>query len=68
MLIPAILAPQVAEIRRNAVRSQPGQIVHETLSQKYSTQKRAEGVAQVVEYLPSKSEALSSNPNTAKNK
>jgi hypothetical protein len=28
--------------------------------------KRARGVAQVVEYLPSKFEALSSNPNTAK--
>jgi hypothetical protein len=31
-LTPVILATQKAEIRRIAVRSQPGQIVHETLS------------------------------------
>jgi hypothetical protein len=30
------------------VRSQPGQIVHETLSQKYLTQKRTDGVAEGV--------------------
>jgi hypothetical protein len=35
----------------------PGQIVRETLSQKYPTQKRAEELAQVVEQLPSKHEA-----------
>jgi hypothetical protein len=36
-----------AEIRRIAVQSQPRQIVHETLSQKYLTQnKRIAGVAQ----------------------
>jgi hypothetical protein len=29
----------VAEIRRIVVQSQPGQIVYETLSQKYSTKK-----------------------------
>jgi hypothetical protein len=33
-------------------------MVHETLSQKYPKQKSAGGVAQVVEYLPSKREAL----------
>jgi hypothetical protein len=33
-LMPVILATQEAEIRRIAVLSQPGQIVHETLSQK----------------------------------
>jgi hypothetical protein len=33
-LIPVILATQEAEIRRIVVQSQPGQIVHETLSQK----------------------------------
>jgi hypothetical protein len=32
--MPVILATQEAEIRRIAVLSQPGQIVHETLSQK----------------------------------
>jgi hypothetical protein len=46
----------------------PGQIVRETLSQKYPTQKRAGKVAQVVERLPSKYEALSLNPNTTKKK
>jgi hypothetical protein len=43
-----------------------GEIVRETLSQKYPTQKRACGVIQVVAYLPSKCEALSSNPSTTK--
>jgi hypothetical protein len=37
-LMPVILATQKAEIRRFAVRSQPGQIVCETLSQKCPTQ------------------------------
>jgi hypothetical protein len=32
--MPVILATQEAEIRRIAVRSQPGQIVHGTLSRK----------------------------------
>jgi hypothetical protein len=35
-LMPVILATQEAEIRRVVVRSQPGQIVRETLSQKYT--------------------------------
>jgi hypothetical protein len=34
------------------------------LTQKYPTQKRAGGVAQVVEHLLSKREALNSNPST----
>jgi hypothetical protein len=34
------LATQEAEIRRIKVQSQPGQIVHETLSQKYPSQKK----------------------------
>jgi hypothetical protein len=42
------------------VQSQPRQIVHETLSQKYPAQNRAGGVAQGI--------ALSSNPSTAKKK
>jgi predicted transcriptional regulator len=40
-LTPVILATQEAEIRRVEVRSQPGEIVHKTLSGKYLTQKRA---------------------------
>jgi hypothetical protein len=42
-LKPVNLATQEAEIRRMVVRSQPGQIVCETLSQKHSTQKRSGG-------------------------
>jgi hypothetical protein len=45
-LTPVILAMQEAEIRRIMVQSQPRQIVHETLSQKNPSQKRAVGVAQ----------------------
>jgi hypothetical protein len=48
-LTPILLATQKAAIRRIAVQSQPGQIVHETLSQKYPTQGRDGRVAQVVE-------------------
>jgi hypothetical protein len=44
-LMPVILATQEAEIRRIVVRSQPGQIVHETLSRKYTHKKRAGGVS-----------------------
>jgi hypothetical protein len=44
-LMPIILATQEAEIRRIEVRSQPGQIVHKTLSQK-THQKKAGGVGQ----------------------
>jgi hypothetical protein len=45
---PIILDTKEAEIRRINVRSQPGQIVFKTLSQKYPTQNKAGGVAQVV--------------------
>jgi hypothetical protein len=45
---PVILASQQAEIRRIMVGSQPGQIVHETLSRKHPIQKRVGGVAQNV--------------------
>jgi hypothetical protein len=38
-LMPVIVATQEAEIRRITVQSQPGQIVHETLSQKNPSQK-----------------------------
>jgi hypothetical protein len=43
-----IFATQEAEIRRIAVRSQPGQIVCEILSRKNPSQKRAGGVTQGV--------------------
>jgi predicted PP-loop superfamily ATPase len=49
--MPVILATQKAEIRRIMVRSQPGQIVCETLAQKKKknpSQKRAGGVIQGV--------------------
>jgi hypothetical protein len=46
--MPVILATQVAEIRGIEVQSQLGQIVHNTLSQKNASQKRAGGVAQDV--------------------
>jgi hypothetical protein len=47
-LTPVILATQEAEIRRIVVQIQPGQKVHETLSQENPLQKRAGGVAQGV--------------------
>jgi hypothetical protein len=52
--MPVILATKEVEIRRTAVQSQPGQIVHETLSQKNPSEKRAGGVAQgvVPEFKP----------------
>jgi hypothetical protein len=40
-LTPVILATQEAVIRRIAVRSQPMQVVHETLSQNYPTHKKS---------------------------
>jgi hypothetical protein len=43
-------------------------IVHMILTQKYSTQKKAGGVPQAVECLPSKCEVLSSNASIAKKK
>jgi hypothetical protein len=44
--MPVILATPEAKIRRIKFQSQPGQIVQETLSGKYPSQKRAGGVAQ----------------------
>jgi hypothetical protein len=64
--MPVILAAQEAENRRFTVQDQPQQIVHKTLSQKNPSQKRAGRVVKVVAHLPSKSEALSSNPSAAK--
>jgi hypothetical protein len=48
--------------------SRPHWAKSKTLSQKYPTQKWAGRVAQVVQCLPGKCEALSSNPNTTKKK
>jgi hypothetical protein len=44
--MPVVLAAQEAEIRRIEVQSQPKQIVQETLSWKYPSWKKANGVAQ----------------------
>jgi hypothetical protein len=66
--MPVIPATQEAEIRRILVWSQFRQIVCETLSQKNPTQKWAGRVAQAVESLHNKYEALSSNSNTAPQK
>jgi hypothetical protein len=65
-LTPVILLLR-KQIRRIVVQTQPGQIVCETLSQKYLTQKRAGRVAQA-ECLHSKFETLSSKLRTAKEK
>jgi hypothetical protein len=61
-LRPVILATQEAEIRRIVVGSRPVKIVFKTLSQKYPTQNTAGEVTRVLECLPSKCEALHSNP------
>jgi hypothetical protein len=47
-LTPIILTIQEAEIRRITVQSQAEQIVYETLSRKYLTQKRSGGMDQGV--------------------
>jgi hypothetical protein len=60
-LTPEILATQKADIRRTEVQSSPWQIVCETLSRKYPSQKQ-----RLVEWL--KVKALSSSPSTAKKK
>jgi hypothetical protein len=63
---PVILVTQKAEIRRISVQSQPEQIVPEKNSsqkKKKNHKKRAGGVAQMADCLPSKHEALSSNPS-----
>jgi hypothetical protein len=62
------LATQEAKIRRITVQGQPEQIVCKILSQKCPKQKRAGGVAQVVEHLPSRCEVLNSNPKDCQKK
>jgi hypothetical protein len=46
--MPVIVATQEAEMRRIAVRSQPGQTILKTLSRKNPSQERAGGVAESV--------------------
>jgi hypothetical protein len=60
-LTSVILATQEAEIRRIVVRSQPRQIVHETVSQKYPLQKK-----RLAEWL--KVKAMSASPQYNKQK
>jgi hypothetical protein len=67
-LTPVILATQEAEIRRISDCGQPRQIVHKTLSWKNPSQKRAGGVVQAAEHLPSKHEDPRSNPQYQKKK
>jgi hypothetical protein len=65
--MPTILAPWEVEIKRIAVQRQLRQIHCKTLSGKDPT-KRAGWVAQAVECLPSKHEAMTANPSTTKKK
>jgi hypothetical protein len=64
-LMPEVLAICEAEIRR--IGGQPMQRVHEAISQ-ITRAKQTGGVAQVLEHLLCKHEALSSKPNPTKNK
>jgi hypothetical protein len=66
--VPHTCNPSIWEAEVRKVMVQSGQIVLNTLSQKYPTQKQPSTVAQVLEQLPSKQEALSSNPSTIKKK
>jgi hypothetical protein len=59
-----ILPTQEAEIRRTVVQDQP-KYSPRALTGKIPTQNRADGDAKVLEYLPSKPKALSSNSRTA---
>jgi hypothetical protein len=67
-LTPVILTTGEAEFTRIEIPGQSRKIVLKTLSSKYPTQKRAGRVAQVVEHLLSKCEALSSNSTTTEKK
>jgi hypothetical protein len=65
--MPIILAILETRLGGSQFEPNPGQMVHETLSQKYPIQNRTGEVAQVIKHLSSKHEALSSNTsNSAK--
>jgi hypothetical protein len=65
--MPIILATQEAEIRRTEVQAAQTDSSGDPFS-KNPSQKRAGGMVQVVEHLPSKHEALSSKAVTTKKK
>jgi hypothetical protein len=65
---PVILATWKLRSGGSRFQASPVQIICETLPQKLITKKGAGGVAQAVEKLPSKYEALSSNSSATKEK
>jgi hypothetical protein len=65
VVMPVISATQQAEVGESWSRLNPGQNL-EILPEKYQKQKRAGGVAQMVEHLPSNCEIPSLNPRIAK--
>jgi hypothetical protein len=65
-LLPVILATQEAEIRSS--RPAPGKYFMKPYLKTTSHKRRADGVAQVMEHLPSKYKVLSLNQSTAKKK
>jgi hypothetical protein len=67
-LIPVSLATQEAVIRRIPVQSQPQANNSQDPITKISNTKRTGRVAQVIQHLPSKREALISNTSTTKKK
>jgi hypothetical protein len=66
--MPIILASWETEIRRIVVQSQPKKVVLMTSISKITGAEWSRGVAQVVECLLCKCEALSSNPCPAQKK
>jgi hypothetical protein len=66
--MPITLATWEVEIRRIIIRGQLKQIVHETPTSKITRVKWTGGMAQAVEHLLYKCEALSSKPSPTKKK
>jgi hypothetical protein len=65
-LTPVILATQEAESGESKFKASLGKYFLRPYFKKYPTQKRACGVAQMVQRLPHKCKALSSSPGKAK--